>query len=96
MRARAIREEQLGPTHPQTATNLNNLANLYYNQGKYEQAEPLYQQALSIYEEQLGPTHPRTASSLNSLALLYWNQGKYEQAEPLLNCAHVAQEPFPL
>jgi len=53
-------------------------------------------QALSICEEQLGPTHPRTASSLNSLALLYWNQGKYEQAEPLLNCAHVAQEPFPL
>ena len=27
-------------------------------QGKYAEAEPLYQRALAIYEQALGPTHP--------------------------------------
>ncbi len=36
------------------ATSLNNLAELYRAQGKYEQAEPLYQRALAIRE---GPIH---------------------------------------
>jgi tetratricopeptide (TPR) repeat protein len=62
---------------------LNNLALLYQAQGKYEQAEPLYQRALAIREQQLGPQHPDTAGSLNNLAGLYDAQGKYEQAEPL-------------
>jgi tetratricopeptide (TPR) repeat protein len=62
---------------------LNNLAALYYAQGKYEQAEPLYQRALTIWEKQLGPEHSDTATSLNNLAELYRTQGKYEQAEPL-------------
>jgi Tetratricopeptide repeat len=29
-RTLAIREQQLGPDHPDTATSLNNLANLYH------------------------------------------------------------------
>jgi tetratricopeptide (TPR) repeat protein len=62
---------------------LNNLANLYYSQGKYEQAEPLYIQALELRKQLLGENHPDTATSLNNLANLYYSQGKYEQAEPL-------------
>jgi tetratricopeptide (TPR) repeat protein len=81
-RALAIREQVLGPQHPDTALSLNNLAFLYYNQGKYAEAEPLYQRALTIREQVLGPQHPDTANSLNNLAVLYANQGKYEQAEP--------------
>jgi tetratricopeptide (TPR) repeat protein len=81
--ALSIREQQLGPDHPNTATTLNNLAVLYRSQGKYEQAEPLYVRALRIREEQLGPAHPDIAQSLNNLASLYKSQGKYEQAEPL-------------
>src|SRR4051794_17971195 len=38
-RALAIREEVLGPKHPDTAASLNNLALLYDNQGKYDDAE---------------------------------------------------------
>ena len=83
VRALQIREQQLGPDHPDTASSLNNLALLYSNQGKYEQAEPLYQHALAICEQQLGPDHPDTARSLNNLAALYYSQGKYNQAEPL-------------
>ena len=82
-RALVICEQELGSTHPDTAVNLNNLANLYQDRGKYEQAEPLYQRALAICEQELGPTHPDTAAGLNNLAELYRTQGKYEQAEPL-------------
>ncbi len=34
---------------------LSNLALLYLNQGKYAQAEPLYQRVLAITEKALGP-----------------------------------------
>ncbi|MFM7715638.1 MAG: tetratricopeptide repeat protein, partial [Microcystis sp.] len=61
----------------------NNLANLYYFQGKYAEAEPLYLQSLAINEKQLGAEHPAVATSLNNLASLYRDQGKYAEAEPL-------------
>jgi tetratricopeptide (TPR) repeat protein len=85
--ALAIREQQLGADHPDTATSLNSLAFLYENQGKYAQAKPLYERALAIREQQLGADHPDTATSLNNLAALYWGQGKYTQAELLLERA---------
>jgi len=62
---------------------LNNFAELYTIQGKYDLAEPLYKRALAICEKALGPDHPDTAISLNNLGLLYANQGKYSLAEPL-------------
>jgi tetratricopeptide (TPR) repeat protein len=72
-----------GADHPTTASSLNNLAALYYDQGKYEQAEPLYKRALAIDEKAYEPDHPDVATDLNNLANLYYNQGRYEQAEPL-------------
>jgi tetratricopeptide (TPR) repeat protein len=41
---------------------LNNLAALYDDQGKYEEAEPLYQRAQAIYERVLGPDHSSTVT----------------------------------
>jgi tetratricopeptide (TPR) repeat protein len=82
-RALAIRENALGPDHPDVATSLNNLALPYYRQGKYAQAEPLFQRALAIWEKALGPEHPLVATSLNNLGELCRVQGKYAQAEPL-------------
>jgi tetratricopeptide (TPR) repeat protein len=42
---------------------------LYDSQGRYEQAEPLYQQALEMRKRLLGDEHPDVAySSLNNLA----------------------------
>ena len=91
-RALAIREQVLGPEHPNTATSLNNLAVLYDTQGLYAQAEPLYQRALAIREQVLGPEHPHTASSLNNLAALYHDQGLSAQAEPLYQRALAIRE----
>ena len=65
------------------AATLNNLAYLYYSQGRYEQAEPLLVQALELRKRLLGEDHPDVAASLNNLALLYRSQGRYDQAEPL-------------
>ena len=55
-----------------------------YQQGKYNEAIPLAEQALAIRKKQLGDNHPDTATSLNNLALLYRLQGRYSEAEPLL------------
>ena len=46
------------PSIPTSATSLNNLAVLYQAQGRYAEAEPLYQRALAIREKALGPEHP--------------------------------------
>ena len=53
---------------PDVAYPLHGLANLYREQGKYAQAEPLYQRALRIWEQQLGPEHPETAEIIHDLA----------------------------
>ena len=39
----------------------NNLAMVYYYQGKYKQTEPLWVRALAIKEQELGESHPDTA-----------------------------------
>ena len=65
------------------AQSYNNLAILYYAQGKYNEAETLYKKALKIREEVLGVNHPDTAFSYSNLAKLYHAQGKYEEAETL-------------
>jgi tetratricopeptide (TPR) repeat protein len=73
----------LGTGHPDVAISLNNLAELYRNQGRYAEAEPLYQRSLAIKEKTLGKDHPGVATSLNNLAGLYDRQRKYAQAELL-------------
>ncbi len=65
------------------AQSLNNLATLYRDQGKYPEAEPLFEKALAIAEKALGPEHPDVATGLNNLAELYRAQGRYTEAEPL-------------
>jgi tetratricopeptide (TPR) repeat protein len=82
-RALSIREQVLGPEHPDTAASLNNLGNSLERLGEYGAARSLFEQALSIREQVLGPEHPDTAYSLNNLALLMSHQGEYETARAL-------------
>lgn len=79
----AIRENALGPAHPDVAESLNNLAALYATQVAYARAEPLYLRALAIRQKALGPDHPDVAETLNNLAVFYYEQGAYANAEPL-------------
>jgi tetratricopeptide (TPR) repeat protein len=61
----------------------NRPVGLYYAQGRYAEAQPLYERALAIYEEALGPDHPAVGTTLNNLAELYRAQGRYAEAQPL-------------
>ena len=81
-KALEVAEKNVGPHHPDVATILNNLAELYVTQGRHTQAEPLYKRALAIVGKTLGPDHPSVAMGLNNLALLYYTQGHYALAEP--------------
>jgi len=65
------------------AATLNNLAELYREQGMYAEAEPLYLRAIRIWELSVGPEHHYTAQGLNNLALIYSVPGKYGEAERL-------------
>lgn len=69
------------------AKSLNNLAGLYQEAGRYQEAEPLYNRTLKIWEKQLGENHPNVAASLNNLAELYRETGRYQDAELLHNRA---------
>ena len=51
-----------------------------YTQGKYAEAEPLYQRALGIWETALGPEHPNVASVLENYAVLLRKTGRESQA----------------
>ena len=75
-----------------SAPSLNNLAELYRDQGRYAEAEPLYKRALAIREKALGPDHPDVGTSLNNLAELYRAQGRYAEAEPLYKRALAIRE----
>ena len=50
---------------------MNNLAALYEAQGRYNEAEPLFERALAGREHLLGAEHPDTLASVNNLAVLY-------------------------
>jgi tetratricopeptide (TPR) repeat protein len=76
-------EERFGEGAPETATDLNNLAELYRLLGRYDEAEPLYLRALALDEAKGGTDDPNLAASLNNLALLYRAQGRNDDAEHL-------------
>ena len=78
-----LSRETSGERDPRTLTNLNNLAMLYFIQGRYGEAEPRLKEALQLRREVLGPRHPDTLQSLNNLALLYERQGRFSKAESL-------------
>ena len=55
-----IAEKTLGPEHPNLARDRNNLALLYTDQGKFEEAKLQFQRALQIARNKLGSIHPTT------------------------------------
>ncbi len=77
----------LGERHPDYATSLNNLAELYHKMARRTEAEPLYKQAMEIRRTALGERHPDYATSLNNLAWLYYETGRHADVEPLFKQA---------
>jgi tetratricopeptide (TPR) repeat protein len=66
------------------ADSINNLAELRRAQGRYAEAEPLYQRSLEIWERTLGPEHPSVAQGLENYAALLRAMGRVAEAEELV------------
>lgn len=78
-----LREETLGPMHPETLRSLAFSATILLYQGKYETAAEIDRRALRDREKVLGPEHPDTLYSIKNLARVLAKQGKYESSEEL-------------
>ncbi|KAF5529097.1 hypothetical protein FMEXI_14361, partial [Fusarium mexicanum] len=78
-----LRREVLGEKHPDTISNMAELATTYHAQGRYDKAESIYQEVLELRQEVLGGKHPDTIWSMASLAATYHAQGRYDEAEKL-------------
>ncbi|CAN0337518.1 unnamed protein product, partial [Ectocarpus sp. 12 AP-2014] len=65
------------------ASSYSSVGFLFNIQGKYTDAERLYERCQAIDEKCFGPEHPHVATTLNNRAELLRAQGKYDDAEPL-------------
>ena len=70
-----VQRQQLGPTHLDTMTSLNNLGHLHLNRGEMDKALPYFDEALRLRRDALG-THPHTAFSLHNLGMYRWKNGQ--------------------
>ena len=78
-----MRKKLLGAKHLSTITSMDNLAYIYYCQGKLNKAEQLDTQVLDMRKKLLGAEHPDTITSMGNLALTYHKPGKLNEAEQL-------------
>lgn len=80
------------PDSPEYATALNNLANVFKDQHKYDQAEPLYKQVIGIYEKSTEPDSQFIAMANHNLASLYAEMGRNKEAADHFKVALKAAE----
>lgn len=62
----------------------NNMGNIYYALGDYEQAAPLIMQAVDLFKETLGEQHELTRLAENDLGTFMRDAGQYEIATDVL------------
>ena len=68
--------EKVGPTHPDVALTLNDFAILNLTNGKTNEAEKLYLQAVDTFRAVFGKDHPDYAQALRNLADFYEKVGQ--------------------
>lgn len=62
---------------------VQNLGNLYRDQGKLRDAQDMYVRALAGREKVLGPEHILTLQTVYNLGLLYQHQSRLREAEDM-------------
>jgi CHAT domain-containing protein/tetratricopeptide (TPR) repeat protein len=80
-----IKQSSSGPESIEAADILSDLANFYFDTGRYGEAEQLFKRCLGIRIKKQGKDSPRTALTLRSMGLLYQELGDYTRAEELFN-----------
>ena len=91
-RALRGREKSLGQDHPDTLKTVTNLGNLFYQQGKLDEAHSMYERSLRGYEKSLGQDHPDTLNTAHNLGSLLHQQGKLDEAKAMWERALRGQE----
>jgi tetratricopeptide (TPR) repeat protein len=76
-------EQVLGENHPDALTSRNNLAYVYQDAGRLDEAIPLYERTLTGLEQVLGDSHPYTMAARGNLATTYRAVGRLSEAEAL-------------
>ncbi|MFZ4574095.1 MAG: tetratricopeptide repeat protein, partial [Phycisphaerales bacterium] len=74
----------LGTEHSETLTSISNVGAVLRAQGKLEQAEPYYREALEQRRRVLGEEHSQTLYSVSMLVRLELDQHKPQEALDLL------------
>lgn len=63
------------------------LAESYFEQGDFSEAQKIYEKILAIRQAELGSQHIELVDDLNKLAEVLWVQGNFRQAEPFVRRA---------
>jgi serine/threonine protein kinase len=82
-KARATRDELLGPDNPDTLASMNRLGDAYIRDGQGGKAAPLLEQTVERQAARLGPEHAATLASMDNLARAYQRLGRLDKAVPL-------------
>jgi CHAT domain-containing protein/Flp pilus assembly protein TadD len=85
-----IREKAGNPEN--LALTLNNLASVLQEDGRLDEAEPLYGRAIALYEEAVGAEHPSLGQALSNFAVLHLLRKDYDRAGPLYRRALAIRE----
>ena len=84
------RKRVLSEEHPNTLTNISNLASTYSSQERWKEAEELEVAMIETKKMMLGKEHPDTLTSMSNLAFTWKAQGRNVKAINLMNeCVHL-------
>lgn len=73
------------------AFGLNDLGNLYRDEGKYPDSEALYKQAMVVAGESIGATHPDLVGILRDYEILLRKINRIEEADKIESRAKLIQ-----
>ncbi|KAL0939237.1 NB-ARC and TPR domain protein [Colletotrichum truncatum] len=76
----------------QEARAMHVLGDLNESQGRFAEAEAMYERALQGREKALGPDHTSTLTTVNNLGILYKAQGRLAEAEAMYKRALQGKE----
>jgi serine/threonine protein kinase/tetratricopeptide (TPR) repeat protein len=82
-RAVVLRQQVLGPEHPDTLDALEELGQTWIMQGQYAEGEQLHRQTLETARRVLGDDHSLTLDLENALGFVVMSQGKWDEAAAL-------------
>ncbi|MBS1952690.1 MAG: tetratricopeptide repeat protein [Cyanobacteria bacterium SZAS-4] len=91
-----LKTKVLGSSQLELARTLNTIAELYYLQGKWADAEQLCRRVYEVYVQQYGHDHPNTHTALSNAVLLEQTNAARNAAAggaPVQNAAQAQQQP---